>query len=331
MECNIYDSTLTKIGIISSFVSMTWEEQYSDAGSFQLVVNKEDYVLELLKIGNFVAVRPFDTLMFIYSIEDKESQIWAHGAEAKQLLKTRIYDGTLICKNVEETLKMAVMEKRPLPIFSVTESRGLDETINSQRSYKSLFDMSKAWCDMAGYGFRLIHDRQNKKLLYDVYSGEEQQNTVFAEKYRNMYNLERTQSKKQMANVAYVAGEGEGEDRVRTVVGDLESEGWARGEIFVDAKDIMREEKQTLEDYIELLKARGLEELQNYQLIDEIDFEVDATGFGEEYSLGDIVTCLLPEYGLKKQVRITGFRKIYEGNVEKTELTLGVPILRTEV
>ncbi|MBQ2812323.1 MAG: hypothetical protein IJE63_03640, partial [Clostridia bacterium] len=61
MECNIYDKTLTKVGIISDIVSKRWAEQYSDTGSFYLTVNKDAETLSLLQKGIFIGVRPYDT------------------------------------------------------------------------------------------------------------------------------------------------------------------------------------------------------------------------------------------------------------------------------
>lgn len=331
MECNVYDKTLSKIAIVTNFVSMRWEENYSDVGSFYIVVNKDKEALSLFKIGHFVGVRPYDTLMYIYSVEDKDGQIWAHGAEAKYLLKTRIYNGNIVCRNVEETLKTAVMESRPLPIFGTTENKGLTANLDSQRSYSSLFDLSKTWCDMAEYGFRFKHDRANKKLLYDVYAGTERKNEIFAEKFKNFYNFTRTVSEKQSANVAIVLGQGEGEARKKVIVGETETSGFDRAEIYIDARDLVQEEGQTDAEYLEKLRARGLEKLKNNQKIDEIDFEISPEGLNKDFFLGDVVTCLLPEYGLTAQIRISGFLTTYEGNVATTKLELGVPILRSVV
>ena len=331
MECNVYNSMLEKQDIVTDFVSMRWEEQFSDVGSFYIVVNKTKEAVQTFKPGNFVGVRPYDTLMYIYSTEDKDGQIWAYGAEAKHLLKTRIYDGTIRCDNVETSLKSAVLQSRPLDIWGTTENKGLSAKLDSQRSYISLLELSKTWCDMAGYGFRFQHDRKNKKLLYDVYSGKEKTNEVFAEKLKNMFNLSRILSEKQFANVAIVLGQGEGENRKKVVVGDVEADNAARSEIYVDARDLGQEEGQTEAEYFELLKARGLENLQKMQKKDEIVFDISPEGINKDFFVGDTVSCLLPEYGFSAKIRISGFSTIYENNIQQTTLSLGVPILRRVV
>lgn len=329
MVCNFYDKTLTKIGNLTSFISLTWSEQYSDVGSFMISVYKNETTISLVKEGFFVSVTPYETLMFIYSVEEKNGQLWAYGAEAKYLLKRRIFDGKLDCKNVEETLKAAINAERPFSIIESAEMKGLSATLKSQRSYEPLFDLAKAWSDPVGYGFKLIFDRTEKKLLFDVYEGKKRDNVVFAEKYKNMTSLRRTVSKKQWANVACVAGGGEGESRVVVWCGNIDSEGFERSEIFVDARDLQQDEGETLEEYSEKLKARGIEKLENYNEISEINFSINSSEFGKEFFLGDIVTCLLPEYGLKAEIRINGFTTIYENNKTTTTLQLGNPILRS--
>ena len=332
MECNFYDNTLTKIGVVTDFVSMRWQEDYSDSGSFYIVMNKDPEALSLLRKGNFVGLRQYDTLMFIYSVEDKKGQLWAYGAEAKWLLKQRCYNGTIQCSNVESTLKTAVMASRPWSILDVAPSRGLAGTVKSQRSYTSLFDMSKAWCDMAGYGFRLIHDRANKKLLYDVYTGELKENAVFSEKYRNMQNLYRAISERDTANVATVLGSGEGAERYKVTVGETASTGFERKEIVVDARDLVYDpDNETEAEYLEKLEARGNEKLANLVPVDEITFDVDSFDFGTTFGLGDDVNVLMPEYNLAATVRVIGFTVTFENNVETLSLSLGTPVLRSTI
>ncbi|MBQ6127088.1 siphovirus ReqiPepy6 Gp37-like family protein [Candidatus Saccharibacteria bacterium] len=332
MECNIYDKTLTKVGIISDFVSMRWAEQYSDTGSFYLTVNKDAETLSLLQKGIFIGVRPYDTLMYIYSTEDKNGQIWAYGAEAKWLLTQRVYDGKLVCSNVESTLKTAVMAQRPLPILGTAPDRGLTGRITSQRSYATLFDMSKAWCDSVGYGFRLVHDRAARLLRYDVYEGQVQPNAVYSEKYRNMQNLVRTQSEKMLANVAIVRGGGEGEDRTKVYVGDTTSTGFERQELYVDARDIVFDENEmTQSEYEDMLRARGSEKLAEKVAVDEITFDISSDDYGTVVHLGDTIRCSLPEYGLTASVRITGVTMTYEQNVQTVSLSLGTPVLRSSI
>lgn len=331
MECNIYDSRLEKIGILNSFISMTWNEQYSDKGSFSLAVYKDADSLAWLQEGHFVGTRAFDTLMYIYSVEQKSNQIWAYGAESKVLLQRKIYNGTLKCKNVESTLKQAVLEKNPFPFVSVAENKGLSKSTNSQRSYNSLFDLSKVWCDAVSYGFKFKHDKIARKLVYDIYDGNVIEDMVFAEKYGNLYNFKSTLSEKNWANVAYVAGAGEGADRTIVLCGDTSTSDLDRSEIYIDARDLQKEEGQTTEEYEQILRNRGLETLEARKKVDEISFEVEASELGSLYHLGDLVPFVSPNNNKRSYIRINGFTTVFENNKTTTKLQIGNPILRSEI
>lgn len=330
MECKIYDQTLTRIGILAGYQSLVWREQYCDTGALQLVVNKTDWMLDKLQDGNFIGLRGQDTLMVIKSHEDKDGQIWAYGSESKTVLADRIYDGTINAANVESTLRTAVMAKRPQPVLDLAPLRGLSATSGAQRTYPDLYTLSKTLCSAAGYGFRLVHDVAAKKLLYDVYCGVERTGVKFSGRYGNLTNFTRKMSSNGYKNVAYVAGGDEGSDRVVVVVGDTAAEGFARREMFVDARDLQQEDL-TLTEYQALLTARGEEKLAETVPIDEIKFDINPVGFGTSFGLGDTIICVLPEYNAKLSTRITGFTRTLEENTDKLSLIIGTPVLRSVI
>lgn len=98
--------------------------------------------------------------------------------------------------------------------------------------------------------------------------------------------------------------------------------------MFVDAKDLQKEDKQTDNDYIALLAARGLEKLNEANKTMEISFDISSKDFGKSFFLGDKITCLLPEYGVYVTVRISEATRTYENNILTTTLTLGNPVIR---
>lgn len=220
------------------------------------------------------------------------------------------------------------MSKRPYSILELAPLRGLTKTATSQRTYVSLYGISQVLCNSAGYGFRLIHDKKLKKLLYDVYEGTERNGIKFSEKYGNLSNLTMLLSETNFRNVAYVGGAGEGADRQFVTVGATDASDFNRREIYVDARDIQQEEGQSTSEYRQLLQARGIEQLNECNSVIEVSFEISSKDFGTSFFLGDIITCILQEYGMRISVRVAEFTKTYEGNTETTALTLGSPIIR---
>ncbi len=327
MEFSVYDRTLTKQAVITEFVSLVWSEEARGPGEMQIVVNKNAVTMGI-QPGMFVGIRRSDSLMYINGMEDKNGQLWFYGVDAKYLLDDRIYNGLISCGNIEEALRTAFEYARPYPIMALGEFNELGTETQSQYMYTSVFALSVAWCELAGYCFRLRHDRDNKLLLYEVYEGQVLSDVKFAEKYGNCYDLTRAISESGYKNVAYVAGNGEGMDRTFIACGDLTAEGLDRRELFVEANDIKLEDGMSQTEYEALLAARGLETLAEYSKGDEISFSIPVDDFGKYFSLGDSVVCVLTEYGVGLTVPIVKVTFTYEGNEEKVKLGFGTPVVR---
>lgn len=196
-------------------------------------------------------------------------------------------------------------------------------------AYPTLFELSKDLCGSVDYGFRFVHDRAAKKLLFDVFAGQEQSNAKFSEAFGNLANLVLQQSDADFKNVAFVGGEGDGSERIFVVCGDTTAEGLARHELFVDARDLRKENGQTQTAYEDLLKERGLQKLNEHNRKLSVTFDVDPADFGTAYSLGDTVCCILPEDGLKLFVRVIAFEETIEDNHTALSLTIGTPVIQT--
>ena len=329
MVCNIYDEQLNLAGQLTEFVSLRWQESYIDYGSVMLSVQKSTEVLALFKVNRFIGLSGYDTLAVIKSIDDRNGVITVYAFEAKFLLSDRIYDGTAnLNGNIEQKLREVVMEKRQYPFVALGTLHNLTGTGRSQKSHSTLLALSAAWCGLAGYGFRLRHDRANKKLLYEVYAGKDS-GIKLSQNFGNVYNIIRTNSEQEYKNVAYVYGGGEGEARVSVVVGDTDATGLDRHEMYIDARDLQRGENQSAEDYENVLRSRGLEKLEEKQRSNTVSFTLaTGSGFGETFFLGDTVTVVIPEYNEKVTARITGFTRTLQKNTDTISLEIGVPLIK---
>ncbi len=101
-----------------------------------------------------------------------------------------------------------------------------------------------------------------------------------------------------------------------------------RRELIVDAKDIQKEEDETIESYNARLKARGAEKLLECKKIIDFAFKPFAKDFGVKYDLGDILTVLLPEYGIKLQSRVVRFAQKVQNNQTMTTIDVGNLIIK---
>ena len=336
LRISVYDQSLTRVGILFEFVSLTWEETYNDVGALQIVVNKDRTMTSLFKIGYFIGIPDSDELCIITGLEDKQtaegSELWVHGFEAKWILGNRVYNNAKVAGgNIETRLKSLCGNGR-LDLVTVAASHGLTATTDAEHAYPTLLELCEDFCKPVDYGYKLTFDQTNKKLVFDVWNGSTITSVKYSTRYGNLFNLERRKMINGAKNAAYVlAEEVEGQTRQVLVVtldgvpGQADINRWG---FVVDASDIKHEDGQTAEQYTALLQARGLEALAEKQPADEIAFQVDPEDYRKVFKVGDKLTCILPEYDEVVTVRVTEARVVYEDNKRGVELTLGQPIKR---
>lgn len=328
MICSLYDEELNRIAIIGTMVSLVWSEGYTDAGVSQMVLVKATDYTEKIRCGRYIGIDSSDTLQVITQVTDKNGQLWVYMRECKYILNDRIYIGTFKCKNAEESLKTAVMDSDPYDIVERAADRGLSAVIRTERTYTSLYDISCAVCEAVGYGFRLIHNRAEKRLQYDVYEGNDRTAFKFSEKFGNLRNAVFKMSELDYKNVAYVGGAELESGRAYVTVGDVDATGTERREMFVDARDIQPEDGEDDEAYLERLIARGTDKLAEQKKVENITFELNPASYGKSFLLGDQITAIFPEYNLTVVVRISEIQRKFEKNLESLTITLGDSVIR---
>lgn len=331
MAFNIYDRSLVRIGEINTIISSVWQEKYCDRGACQLVVTDSPTAARLLVPDNFVGKTGGNTLWQIKTKEKRDGLLWANGFTSNYtLLDDRIYDGIHKSSVIETDLRAAVIGKRPAPIVGLTPARGLTGAVLSEHTYPTLFALCKDLCASADYGFRFLHDKVNKKLLFDVYQGVERPNAKFSEPFGNLAHLVLQQSNMDFKNMAYVGGSGREEERIYTEAGQTSAAGLDRREMFVDARDLRHDEtEQTIDEFKALLRQRGLEKLNENNQKLSVSFEVNTEDFGKSFTLGDVIYCVLPEDDLKLFVRVIAFEETIENNAASLSITVGTPIIQT--
>lgn len=169
---------------------------------------------------------------------------------------------------------------------------------------------------------------------------------LFSNRVSNISRITLERDRSEYSNVAYIAGEGEGKNRVWTnAYPDGESAlkftniGWLRREIFVDARDLQKETEDktyTNAEYLNLLKQRGLEKLREHVIAVRFDAtEQNAKikykyGRNADYYKGDFVTVEDTETGIKINVQIRGITKTIQGEQEILDIEFGDGLLATE-
>ena len=109
-----------------------------------------------------------------------------------------------------------------------------------------------------------------------------------------------------------VGGAGDGANRIYVTVGG--GTGFDLREVFLDAKDINKDQL-TDAQYLEALKTRGQEYLNENKVLENFEAEAEADVnfiYGKDYDLGDVVTVKKKKWNTAQNLRITELCEVYE-------------------
>lgn len=212
----------------------------------------------------------------------------------------------------------------------------------ANESYINLGDEVKARAQAGKLGYEILVNERTRRYgfyLYkgtDLTSGNNDGNTpcIFSREFENVRSQEYTSSIENRGTYMYVQGAAD-ENGVRPYVEiwDMEERGLNLYEVYCDASDISRQYKvgdvektYTDAEYKNMLKSRGEAELATYG--DRISFssEISTSSnlrYGEDFFLGDRVTCRENRWGIQIDARITEISEIYQKGMESIEATFG--------
>lgn len=320
MKLNLYDKDLNRVAIIEGrFVSAVWSEGYNTTQPFTLDLRATDEYKAKVKPDCYVGRDDRKTMMVIKTVWVKAGHVIASGKQASRCLDDVACE-TIIPPNSNLTaaIKNAYDSSLGFEHFEFRE-QDLDVIYEHTISNKTCLELMETMCQETDTGFRTV--REGKRIITEFYRPVPDPNRVLSERFGSLRVDTVTLSTENLKNYAVVLGEGEGEDRYRVYV-DL-SQGGQKRAMFVDARDIQREDGETEASYNEKLYARGTEKLLEQKSTWECAMNPLPQEFGRLYDLGDVVTVLLPDYAIKLQARITRFTQKAQNNVTETTLEIG--------
>lgn len=323
MECSIYDINLNRIGVLSTWISMIWEESYNSDGSFQIEVQQTIEVSNLLKVDRYVGIAESNTLMIIKAVQIENGKIIASGFPVISVLSDRVSTKVVSNENAETALRNLISSADHWPRLELGSIAGITDKFTAEKSDASLLEYCQVIAQSVDMGIRFRHDKKGKKLLFECYKPPINQNAKYSTSYGNMGNIKYSVSTANLKNVAVVAGAGEGSSRVTVMAGRTDLTGSDRREMYVDARGEQPEEGESDESYRARLVRYGEEKLVGQSKIENFSFDLD----DNKLSLGDIITCNASEIGVKLNVRVTGIRLTSQNNGTKVEASVGTPII----
>ena len=354
MQLIVLDSDFETLGSIPLFRTLIWVRRSEQLGCFELYTSKNYF--DLLNSGRYLYRNDTEELGVIDEVnysqdENGARESFAKGNFAEKTLADRVIAGKMVLSgNVEEEMRRMVYETaieptdsdRKIKHLRLGEVVGISDNINSQTTganlSEKLYEIGKT-CDIS---HRVKYDYLTNDLIFEVWSGvdrrdsqEENSWAIFSNSFYNIRNVVYNRNSSSYKNFAYVAGEGEGADRIIVTV-DLRQPGEERKEIWVDARDLQRQDENgneiPMETYMQQLDQRGREKLAEYRKVETVNSGIDPHAnleYKKDFDLGDYCTYINTEINIATDKRITEVMETYEGGATELIVTFGTDEITT--
>ncbi len=325
----IINGTFTRTHVIDNATSIIWVKRYNEAGEFELYLPATPERLELFTRDEIVLTRENDdTAMWVENVSlqtDAENGdfLTVSGRSAECLLGRRIVPKqTTFRDTAAETVIRSLITQnainpdatnRKIDLISLDTAQGYTDIINKQVTGGNLLDVVSDICKEQSYGFKMSF--VSGQFVFGLYKGvdrsynqTERPFVVFSPEFENLGNSEYSEDKTTLYNAVYVAGEGEGTNRV--IVGVGNTAGLRRRETWVDARnESSNTDSGTLTptEYAYMLAQQGNEEIKKATETVNFGGEIlnfDVYKYGVDYGLGDIVQ-IVNEYAIQGTATVT--------------------------
>ena len=191
-------------------------------------------------------------------------------------------------------------------------------------------------CKEDELSIRVRYDFDNDEIIAGVWQGLNRLDTqnvntwaIFSKNFENVTDSIYSTDETKYCNFAYVEGELSDEEGNKTRIGttvDRIREGEERIELYVDARDLQKDEDTTDAEYLDMLKERGIEKLNENNRVEEASFSVDPYSnliYKKDFDLGDKVVYKNAELGFNIENRIVGISEVYENGNKTIDITFG--------
>lgn len=345
MNIRILDENMQIIGAIYLFKTLIWTRRYYEYGLYELHASAS--LFPLLNRGAFLCRDDRDELGLIEDVEysqDKKgaTTCFAKGYFAEKLLKDRVAPRSVtlvgtpeeIGRQLVKTYAIDPTDDRKIENLVLGESKGIGKSIKMQDTGFDLSEKLYAIEATQGQSHRLRYDYLNNTLVFEVWEGLDRRDTqnenswaIFSNSFANIKDVVYERDISAYKNYAYVAGEGEGSDRIIVEVDIREDKNEKRREIYVDARDLQSSDENrnalSAAAYRETLYQRGLEKLNEYAKIEVANSSVDPLAnlrYMIDFDLGDLSTYINTDVKIEFDQRITEIQEVKEGG--KTTITV---------
>lgn len=338
--------TFEPVGEINQFDSLIWPDSFNGHASFELWAPITNENSELLKTGYILWCGGDNAAMIEIvksSVDDEGTMTYnVKGRTLEMLLTTRIiwgthnavnkYPSTVMYEIVDQNCINPTDANRKIPFLECAEDTFIGEKVTVQRTGGEVYDTCVEIASNADIGFSIVFKPREQKLVFTVVEGVDRTvNQTVNDPIEFSTDLEDILSSSYYTNnqddksVALVMGEDSGDGRARQISGDNTGAGFARRELYVDARDIQSEsilesggiQTLTPEEYAAALLNRGDTKLAEWQITETFEAQLRVFGdvqyeFGVDYQKGDKVTVRDRQLNVLVSARITAVEEDFD-------------------
>ena len=340
------DKDMQTIGSIPLFSTLIWTRRYYEYGLYELHTSANYF--PLLNAGAFIYRNDRDELGMIEDVEYAQDEngtrsCFAKGYFAEKLLERKVMPYSVTKTGTPEEIgrelvtTFAIESERKIQGIVLGELKGIGTSIRMQDTGANLSEKLYEMEATQEQSHRLAYDYLSNELRFEVWKGLDRRQSqtenswaVFSNSFANVKNIVYERDKTAYKNYAYVAGEGEGSARKKIEVDVRESEDEEVIEIYVDARDLQSTDADgntmSDEEYLELLRQRGLEKLSEYRMVEVVNSGVDPLAnlkYMTDFDLGDLCTYINTDVGIELDQRITEIQEVYEKSQMSLTVTFG--------
>lgn len=338
MEPVILNSNFEVTDIVDYYISFIWTDRYSKCGDFELYLPATTENIDKFHIDYYMKLKGTNTVMIIETIEtvsnsEDGDKLKVTGRSLESILDRRVIWGRKFYNGkmqdaVENMLTEAFINPsdpdRKVDNFvfqKADASSGIaDIDIHAQYFGDNIYDVITHLCEQSHIGFSITLDESNK-FIFQLYKGVNRTYSqsvnhyvIFSPKYENLVSTNYIVSYKDLKNVSFVGGEGDGAQKKTTSYGS--GTGLNRRELYTDASSLSQsytdengaEQKLSDDDYINQLKNKGksavLTTSNTVSFEGELAPNITQSILGKDYFLGDLVQ-IVNENNREGETRIT--------------------------
>lgn len=317
MDIYVLNAPDSIVGIVQNFESAIWNCEYFGPSDCEVNLPGTQENMDLLTPGRML-VRDVDihngvkeNVMIIRDLElsfdaEKGWSLKVIGAGLKTILGQRVVwqQTTFENANVETAIRQVITEnaispsdsEREIPDLVLATASELEDTFSCQLFGENISEWLQSVCEQFEYGWDV--SVKDDTYVFKVYKGKDRSYgqinyipVVFSPEYDNLLSASYAFGTSEKKNSALIGGEGEGTDKVVTSIGT--SSGLGRFETYVDGSSVSSNgEIITMEEYVEMLKQYGKEELAANSISKSFEGQIIDNGMyqlGVDYNLGDVL------------------------------------------